>query len=210
MQLNRYKLHLILLLGAGLFATAATWAVFRWGVEHSGTDLPVLGTVPAFALTNSDGAPLSQQQLAGSVWVADFIFTQCPGMCPVLSAQMARVQKALPSSAVRLVSFSVDPKNDTPEALRAYADRFGADQDRWLFVTGQRDALYDLIQRGFRLAVAERSEAEARDGDGLITHSDRFVLVDGDLQIRGYYHGMDDADVERLMRDIHKLERGDS
>jgi protein SCO1 len=193
-------------IAAGAMVVAATWSAFRWGTERQ--QLPVLGTVPDFALVGSDGNPLSVQQLAGRAWVADFIFTRCPGMCPVLSAQMTRVQQALAEgshSTVRLVSFSVDPKNDTPEALRAYAERFGADHDRWLFVTGNRDALYNLIHQGFHLAVAERAEGEATDGDGLITHSDRFVLVDPNLQIRGYYHGMDDADIQQLLKDIAKL-----
>ena len=190
---------------AGALVVAATWSVFRWGTERQ--ELPVLGKVPEFVLVGSDGAPLSREQLAGRVWVADFIFTNCPGMCPVLSAQMTRLQKALAEGprTARLVSFSVDPKNDTPEALRAYAERFGADHERWLFVTGNRDTLYNLIEQGFHLAVAERAPDEATDGDGLITHSDRFVLVDPDLQIRGYYHGLDDADVQRLLKDIEKL-----
>jgi protein SCO1/2 len=197
-------------MGVAILVTAATWAAFRWGVEPQ-PPLPVLGGVPSFTLVGSDGQPVAETSLAGTVWVADFIFTQCPGMCPVLSAQMARVQKALgPDSRVRLVSFSVDPANDSPEVLRAYGTRFGADPQRWLFLTGKRDDLFRVIQDGFRLAVAERSEAEATDGEGLITHSDRFVLVDRSLQIRGYYHGMDDADVERLLQDIDRLEHGNS
>jgi protein SCO1/2 len=202
----------ILLAATGLLAavlvSAATWTAFRYRIERPGPELPVLGSVPEFALTASSGRPVSQASLAGSVWVADFIFTTCPGMCPVLSAQMARVQQALgqnAGSAVRLVSFSVDPQTDTPEVLRTYAQRFGADPQRWWFLTGQRDALYALIQNGFHLAVAGRSDNS--DNEGLITHSDRFVLIDRKLQIRGYYHGMDDDDVQRLLHDVETLQR---
>jgi len=198
----------VLVLGAVL-VSAATWSVFRYGIERS-PGLPVLGTVPEFSLIASSGAPLSQQDLAGTVWVADFIFTRCPGICPILSAQMAKLQAALPRAAsgpVRLVSFSVDPANDTPEALRAYAERFRADSERWWFVTGERQALYSLISDGFHLAVAERPESENTDGQGLITHSDRFVLVDRDLRIRGYYFGTEEASVQQLVRDIAALAR---
>jgi protein SCO1/2 len=168
----------------------------------------VLGAVPAFSLIGSDAAPVSSADLRGHMWVADFIFTQCPSLCPTLSAQMAKLQQALPSDAgdaLRLVSFSVDPHNDTPEVLRAYAQRFHADPRRWIFLTGTRDALYGLIRNGFQLAVAERSPEEARDGQGLITHSDRFVLVDRDLQIRAYYHGTDADVVQQVLRGIAAL-----
>jgi protein SCO1/2 len=198
----------VLVLGAVL-VTAATWSVFRYGIERS-PGLPVLGMVPEFSLLSSSGAPLSQQDLAGTVWVADFIFTRCPGICPILSGQMAKLQAALPrgsSGPVRLVSFSVDPANDTPEALRAYAERFRADGERWWFVTGERQDLYSLISDGFHLAVAERPESENTDGQGLITHSDRFVLVDRDLRIRGYYFGTEEASVQQLVRDIAALAR---
>ena len=194
------------IVAGGLLISAATWSVFRYGVVQS-PGLPILGRVPDFSLIGNDGQPLSQDRLAGKVWVADFIFTHCPGLCPMLSAQMARVQEALAraNSPVHLVSFSVDPANDTPEVLRAYADRFRADKDRWLFATGDRAALYSLIGQGFRLAVAERAENQNADGEGLITHSDRFVLVDRDLQIRGYYHGTDDQSVQQLLRDVTTL-----
>ena len=126
----------------------------------------------------------------------------------MLSAQMAKLQHTLAhegAEPVRLVSFSVDPANDTPEALRAYAERFGAEHGRWLFVTGDRGALYTLIAQGFHLAVAERPESANTDGEGLITHSDRFVLIDRDLQIRGYYHGTDQESVQKLLQDIKEL-----
>ena len=205
---SRRLLRSGLIVVAALLMSAATWSAFRHGVERQESGLPVLGKVPEFALRGSNGEPLSQASLAGGIWVADFIFTSCPGMCPVLSAHMAEVQERLArqsDSTVRLVSFSVDPATDTPEALRAYAERFRADPRRWLFVTGERDALHTLIGQGFHLAVADRSESENADGEGLITHSDRFVLVDRNLQIRGYYHGIDEDSVTQLLRDVEAL-----
>ncbi len=197
----------LLLLGAGLVLTAATWLAFRYGMS-SGPDLPVLGTVPDFSLRASSGQNVSRRDLAGRVWVADFIFTRCASICPTLSAHMAKVQTALNASAdtqVQLVSFSVDPTHDTPEVLREYAGRFHADPQRWLFLTGERHTLYGLIGDGFHLAVAEREPDEDADGGGLITHSDRFVLVDAQLNIRGYYHGTDDESVQQLLKDLKTL-----
>ena len=205
----RVIIYTALLLAGAAVLTAASWSVFRHGVDRTETGLPVLGKLPAFSLTASSGEPLSQAQLTGRVWVADFIFTRCPGICPVLSERMAKVQHVLQGATgpdVHLVSFSVDPTNDTPPVLRAYGERFGADPSRWLFVTGERSALHALIRDGFRLAVAERSESENTDGEGLITHSDRFVLIDQQLQIRGYYHGSDESSVQQLLADIQRLQ----
>jgi len=139
--------------------------------------------------------------LAGHVWVADFVYTRCPQFCPALTAQMARLQPRLATGddPVRLVSFSVDPAHDTPEVLRAYADRAGAGGD-WLFVTGPRSAVATLLRDGFHVAWADNGPPEDP-----ITHSDRFVLVDRHLRIRGYYHGTQRDDVERLARDAAAL-----
>ncbi len=206
---NRSRLWLsaALIVTGGVLITAATWVAYRHGVESTEPGLPVMGNVPAFSLISSAGQPLSQASLSGKIWIADFVFTHCPGICPTLSAHMAKLQGALARQGldVQLVSFTVDPANDTPEVLTAYAQRFHADAARWRFVTGERSALHRLIGDGFHLAVAERAPGENTDGDGLITHSDRFVLVDGDLQIRGYYHGTEEESVQRLLADVQTL-----
>jgi protein SCO1/2 len=189
----------------GLLLAAASWAVLRAPERDA---LPDLGQVPAFALEESRGRAVTLTDLAGRIWVADFIFTSCPGTCAILSNEMARLQRALAERGmkdVRSVSFSVDPANDSLEVLLQYAGRYGADAERWLFVTGERKALHSLIQDGFKLAVDERTEEENTDGGGLITHSDRFVLVDRDGRVRGYYHGTDSAAVDRLLADIEAL-----
>jgi len=166
--------------------------------------LPVLGVVPSFSLTERAGTPLRSDDLAGHVWVADFVFTRCPDFCPALTARMAGLQKTLPpgSDPIRLVSFSVDPAHDAPEVLRDYATRAGA-RESWLFVTGARDALAALLRDGFKVAYADDGPPASP-----ITHSDRFVLVDRELRIRGYYHGTDPADLARLARDAAALRDG--
>jgi protein SCO1 len=169
--------------------------------------LPVVATLPDFTLVGSDGDAVSRADLEGGLWVADFIFTSCAGICPILSSRMAELQKILSERDIdaRLVSISVDPANDTPEALREYAKRYAADPDRWWFLTGERDALYELIGKGFLLSVAERTPGAVDDGGELITHSDRFVLVDRQARIRGYYHGTESESVRRLLEDIEGL-----
>ena len=184
---------------------AGVWSLRRQA--RTATEPPVIGPVPAFSLVERSGQPLSRDDLAGAPWVADFIFTRCTGTCPALSNRMAELRRALRQHGLhaRLVSFTVDPSHDTPEVLRDYAAHFGAD-DGWLFVTGDRDALHRLIGEGFRLSVAERSPEQAADGGELITHSDRFVLVDADARIRGYYHGTEPESVDALLRDLAALQ----
>jgi protein SCO1/2 len=183
-------------LAAGLAAVAVVvWLALR------PRPLPVLGTVPPFTLTERSGHPLAAADLAGHVWVANFVFTRCPDFCPALTSRMASLQQRLPPATdpIRLVSFTVDPTNDTPEVLTAYATRAGA-RDGWLFVTGTRDQIAGLLRDGFRVAYADDGPPTAP-----ITHSDRFVLVDRQLRIRGYYHGTEPADVTRLARDATVL-----
>lgn len=177
-------------------AGAAVWLVVP------ARSLPVLGEVPPFALTERSGRTLAASDLAGRVWVADFVFTRCPDFCPALTARMAGLQKALAAHPVRLVSFSVDPGHDTPEVLSEYATRAGA-RDDWLFVTGPREALAGLLRDGFKVAWADDGPPTSP-----ITHSDRFVLVDRTLHIRGYYHGTEPDDVTRLTRDAIALSDG--
>jgi cytochrome oxidase Cu insertion factor (SCO1/SenC/PrrC family) len=170
--------------------------------------LPVFGTVPAFSLLERNGRTVSANDLAGSVWVADFIFTRCAGTCPILSNRLAALLRRLSARGildVRGVSFTVDPARDDPATLRAYARRFGADEQRWLFLTGNRDVIEPLVRDGFRLSIAELPPGERETALEPITHSDRFVLIDERLRIRGYYHGTDDDAVAKLEHDIAHL-----
>jgi protein SCO1 len=168
-------------------------------------EIPVFDPVPAFSLTSSDGATVTLETLRGRLWVADFIFTRCTGVCPLLSGRMLALQRALRGrDDIRLVSFSVDPDYDTPAVLAAYARDHGADASRWLFLTGRREVLHALIGKGFHLAVAQAPDGTVAPGE-LITHSDRLVLVDREGRMRGYYHGSEEETVRRLLADIDAL-----
>jgi protein SCO1/2 len=165
----------------------------------SGSDLPAYSAIPDFTLTERSGRMVSRSDLEGKVWIADFIFTHCAGICPTMSENMRKLQDALPAE-VRLVSFSVDPENDTPDVLTAYAKRYGADPERWLFLTGDPGTLFKLSLEGFKLAL-DYSGTEVEP----ITHSSRFVLVDREGRIRGYYGVTDEGALERLMADARSL-----
>jgi protein SCO1/2 len=161
---------------------------------------PVLGEVPAFRLVERDGEPYGSAELRGHVWVANFIFTTCPDICPALTAQMRRLDGLLAADErPERVSISVDPARDTPEVLRRYAEQHGVGSD-WTFLTGERQAIASLLMEGFHVAFAD----DGPPGQP-ITHSDRLVLVDPALRIRGYYHGRLEEDLERLVRDVRAL-----
>jgi protein SCO1/2 len=163
-------------------------------------NVPVYSTVPDFTLTERSNRMITRKDLDGKIWVADFIFTHCGGICPAMSANMENLQARLPKE-VMLVSFTVDPQNDTPAVLTEYAKRYHADPERWLFLTGNLDAIQKLSIEGFKLGMDTTFGTEIEP----ITHSSRFVLVDREGRIRGYY-GMDDADtLDRIVADASRL-----
>ncbi|MET0406711.1 MAG: SCO family protein, partial [Cystobacter sp.] len=135
-----------------------------------------LGTLPDFTFTRQDGQPFGRAQLLGHPFVANFIFTRCPTICPVFTQKMARVQKRTEGSRLALVSFSVDPNYDTPERLAAYATRHGADAARWSFLTGDYTRLQETVVGGFKIAMGREDDDE--DNIPGIFHGSHFVLVD--------------------------------
>jgi len=147
----------------------------------------VLGTLPEFALTNQAGQSYGTAELQGKVWIANFIFTRCRATCPQQTQLMADLQESLKKdpiwSDIRLVSISVDPEFDQPKILQEYATSASADEDHWSFLTGERESIWRLSKSGFRLPVAD-------DADNLempIMHDSKFVLVDRQSRIRGYF-----------------------
>ena len=168
----------------------------------SNRPLPSYGTVPNFQLVNQDAQPFGSKQLAGKIWIADFIFTTCRGPCPIISTRMSELQKPLEKSDVHFVSFSVDPETDTPEVLRVYADKLRKEPFRWDFLTGSRDSIGSISRDGFKLGIADGEEA----GSGPV-HSTRFALVDRRGTIRGYYDALAADGVTKLLADTNHLLR---
>src|SRR5688572_4497025 len=166
-------------------------------VKEDRRDLKPVGDAPLFHLTREDGERFDVGTYTGKVYVVDFFFTQCKGICPTLQKNMRKVQEAFAvDDRVRLLSISVDPKNDTPSVLRTMAKQIGADTDQWAWTVGPTE-LTGEIAKGFMVVGTEVP--------GEILHSNRFVLVDGDGKIRGFYDGTEDDDVNAIIDDIGRL-----
>lgn len=164
--------------------------------QSAQSSLPVYGQVPSFNLTDSQKKNFSSESLKGKVWVADFIFTTCAGPCPIMSTAMAQLYRSyLLETDVHMVSFSVNPDYDTPEILAGYAEKYKASPDKWHFLTGPKEIIHHLAKDGFKVGSVE----------DVILHSAHFILVDPDLNIRGYYTGTDTQELQKLVCDIELL-----
>jgi protein SCO1/2 len=158
-------------------------------------------TVPDFSLINQDGKSITQKELRGTIYVADFFFTRCPSICPKMTNQLTRVQEEFSDdSSVKIVSFTVDPGHDTAQVLKDYAAMYKANPAKWSFVTGPKDSIYQLAQKGFYLLGSED-----KNNPMDFIHSDKLVLVDRSGWIRGYYSGTDQKDVDKLIMEIKVL-----
>lgn len=169
-------------------------------MRHVPEPPPILATLPEFELVDQDGKPFGSAQLDGKVWVATFFFASCRTACPPLLRAAGELQTkwARAGLDVTLVSVTVDPENDTPERLRDVAREYGAKPGRWVFLTGPLPAVRALVVDGFATAMEERP------GGGLvdIAHSTKFVLVDGERNIRGFY----DSDEMGVDETLHRAE----
>lgn len=167
----------------------------------SSPNLPYLGDTGLFTLMTSDGKELSQDDLKEKVWVADFIFTRCMGQCPFMIEKTKELQESfMDSQDLRFVSISVDPQTDTPEVLKAYKEKHEIHSDQWLFLTADKKTIYDLVKSRFKLGVDEGGDMKEP-----IIHSNRFVLVDRQGMIRGYYSAASQEDFEALRKDLTAL-----
>ena len=175
------------------------------GCHGKGAPLPTLGQVGAFSLLDQQGRAVSAESLRGKVWVAAFFFTRCPTICPRITRRMRALQVATSGSArpLSLVSFSVDPENDTPQVLLAYAQHYGADLATWAFLTGDLAVVQRTVVDGFKLALDGKPDPNAENGG--IIHGSHLVLVDRTLAIRGYYRTDDNDDMKKLVDDAKGL-----
>ena len=185
------------MLGVIIIAIAAVnlWSVFDTKPEI--VTATIMDSVPDFSLTNQQGEPLGLSDMAGKIWVADFIFTNCPTICPAMTQEMARLQSEFVADPVYFVSFSVDPERDTPRVLSRYAAAYGADDRRWHFLTGDKTKIYQLAEQGFSLAAGHKGSE--------ILHSPRFVLVRADGDIHDFYDSRSGPAMLRLRRDVKTL-----
>ncbi len=160
--------------------------------------LEVLGSVAAFELRAHTGEWVSPEFLRDSVWVVDFFFSSCRGVCPSMKANLQVVQAAFAERpGLKIVSITVDPETDTLEHLRGFAEQLGARPGQWFFLTGEQSAIYRLSREGFSLGASEVPEG--------FVHSDRFILIDRRGRVRGYYRGTETESVSDLIQDARTL-----
>ena len=180
----------------------------RTRLQPASAPLPVLWTVPAFTLTNQLGAPVSADSLRGKVWVANTIFTRCAGPCPELTRRMSQIQKALAEAApVQLVTLTTDPEYDTPSELKKYGERFGANADRWWFLTGPKRAIADLVVGGLKMTALEKKPEERENLNDLFIHSTILVLVDPKGRVRGTVETLEAGWKEKALQSVDQLLR---
>lgn len=190
-----------------VIALVAAWP-FVWTLRtRVPPSPPVLGSLPAFRLTDQHGRPFGSEDLAGRVWVASFIFTRCETVCPAITRHMARIQDRTRNlePTLHLVSFSVDPEHDTPERLAEYARAHRASPRMWSFLTGPADSVRETVEKGLRVTM----QRDAGDpSPAAITHGTHLVLVDGAARIRGYYDPETPGAMDRVVRDAALLANG--
>lgn len=177
------------------------------------TSLPIMGmkevgasgdtlyhSIPNFSLLDQDSSLITEEAIAGKIYVADFFFTSCPTICPKMSQQMLRLHDSLlTEDRVILLSHTIDPVHDSVAVLKAYAEALGVESKRWHMLTGDQDIIYDLGAE-YMVPVAEDPDAP-----GGFLHSGAFILLDEERRVRGYYDGTIPQKVDELMQDIRFL-----
>ncbi len=163
----------------------------------------IFHTVPDFKFKDQYGNEVTQKQLDGGVYVADFFFTTCGSICPKMSNQLERVQDMFKDNQhVKIISHTVDPETDSVSVLAAYAKLHNATKDKWYFVTGDKQSLYDLGQKGYFISTLQDTTLPIEDQ---FIHSEKLILVDKEKHIRGYYNGTDPKEVDKLLLEIKIL-----
>ncbi len=173
-----------------------------------GIDLPDLGTVPAFDLVDEQNQVFTDEALRGHPTIVNFVFTRCDTICPVISLKMERLQDKLAdrrADPIKLVSISVDPTYDTPARLATYASRYNAHREKWRFLTGDAAKVKALVEGPFMNSMT--LEGQTPSGAPAISHNGYFLLVDGDLKIRGVYDSNDVQKLDDLLRHARFLAR---
>ena len=187
------------------------WAVPKIVDRFSGPDLVTIGQVPNFSFTDQHGKTITNKDYEGKVYVAEFFFTTCPDICPIMTENMTKIQNEFfGNPSVGIASFTIDPVHDTPEVLKAYAQEKGITKLQWHLLTGQKDKIFKLANEGFNLYVGETPN----EGAGF-EHSGYFALIDQQGNIRSridengnpliYYDGLEAKYIQMLKEDIRKL-----
>ena len=210
--MQRKKVTIILL--SFFIILAAVFMTYFYNVTKvAPKQFPVLGfpghKVTSFAFTNQEGKAVTQEDVKGKVYVVEFFFTTCKGICPKMNENMSKVYEAYRGvEDFKILSHTVDPKKDTVQAMKAYSMRFDADPKQWMFLTGDKKELYDMARYSYIVTAVDDTASVDIESDFI--HTDKFVLVDRTGQIRGQYDGTDMASVNQLISDIKDLMKEDT
>lgn len=196
-------LVMIAVSGLGLLASVVLLATLGRGRPVDGGP-----PIPEFVLTDQDGRPIDQSVLDGRYTLMDFMFTSCPLWCPGMTQAMRHVQDETAGTGLRLLSVSIDGQHDTPEVLSAYAQSNGADPSRWVFATGEPEAVWAMAARiGFDVSYDEATPVQRAGSDDtrMINHPTRLLLIGPDRRLLGLYDYLDDADLRDLIQRVRGL-----
>lgn len=189
------SLKLLVIFCASLVALSCS----KKSKEGRADQVPVIAELPAPSLVDQDGQVFDGEAMEGKLWVTAFVFTHCRATCPRLMAQMRKLQGRVSNiPSAQFLSVSVDPRNDTPEVIKAYMQSNGFDETNWRFVTGNEKALEDFVVGGFKVGYGQTQWSTE------LTHSNSFALVDERRRIRGYYRS-DDEGIAELEGDLRAI-----
>src|SRR6201999_1182929 len=181
------------------------FALTRFVPGFGEPELPVLSYVPHFSFSNQDGKTITEKDLTGKVYVAEYFFTTCRGICPKLNTNMKRIAADYAGEPdFRLVSYTVDPETDTVARMKVYADSLGADPKKWFFLTGRKDSLYHLARAGYLL---DDPKNDAKNINEQFLHTQFMALVDKGGRVRKIYDGLKKDELEEMEKDIKTLLR---
>ena len=200
--MNKKKIGFLLgffvLLFAGFY-----FALMRFVPGFGAPELPVLSYVPSFSFDNQEGRPVTDKDLAGKVYVAEYFFTTCKGICPRMNVNMKKLSGDYANEAgFRILSYTVDPETDSVGRMKRYADSIGADPQRWLFLTGRKDSLYHLARNGYLLDDPKNNALNINEQ---FLHTQFVALVDKGGRVRKIYDGLKKDELEELEKDISVL-----
>lgn len=187
------------------------WAVPKIVDKFSQPDLVTIGKVMPYSFTDQNGKTITNKDYEGKVYVAEFFFTTCPSICPIMNENMVKIQdEFMGNPNVGIASFSIDPEHDTPQVLKEYAENKGMTKPQWHLLTGEKEKIFELANKGFNIYVGQTDEV-----DGGFEHSGLFALIDQNGNIRSrkdengnpiiYYNGLEEKEIRMLKEDINKL-----
>ena len=207
--MNNKKTGIFLISFFILLGIAFLGYYYKVNLTGKKSTLPIVGTeqnhhISPFSFTNQDGKTITEKDIDGKIAVVSYFFATCKGICPRMNENMAKVYTAFKgNSNVMILSHTVDPKKDTVEALKAYSLRFDADPKQWMFLTGDKKKLYDMARYSYLISAEDDTAGVSVDNDFI--HDKHYSLVDRHGRIRGFYDGLEQSDINKLIADINVL-----